>query len=115
MLMTMSDSSGPPPGIYTGKFSDVKQTESAEYGPGVCLTWTVDAGDHNGAKTSRTGKPVPTAANIIGKLISGLMGRQMKPGESVNLSEFIGRRYTLVVGMSPSGKSTRVESCIPLL
>ena len=114
MLMTMSDSSGPPVGIYQGQFTEVKQTDSKEYGPGVCLTWTVDTGEHKGAKCSRTGKPTPTANNIIGKLISGLMGRQMKPGESVNLAEYVGRRFTVVVGASPSGKSTRVESVMPI-
>lgn len=114
MLMTMSDSSGPPPGIYTGGFTEFKPTTSEQYGAGLCLTWTVDSGEHNGTKVSRTGKPQPTANNSMGKLLTGLLGRQMKAGESVNLSDFVGRRYTIVVGPSPSGKSTRVESVLPL-
>jgi len=114
MLMTMTDSSGPPPGIYTGEFTEVKQTVSEQYGPGVCLTFTVDAGEHKGTKVSRTAKPSPTAKNSMGRLLAGLMGRQLKSGESVNLQEYIGRRFTLVVGASPSGTSTRVESLMPV-
>lgn len=114
MLMTMSDSSGPPAGIYQAGFTEFKETSSDQYGPGVCLTWTVDTGEHKGAKASRTGKPQPTPNNIIGKLVCGLLGRQMKPGESINLQDLVGKRYTIVVGNAPSGKSTRVESCMPL-
>lgn len=114
MQLVMTDASGPPVGIYTAGFSEFKQTTSEQYGAGLCLTFTVDSGEHNGVKVGRTGKPVPTPNNVMGKLLAGLLGRQMKAGESINLADFIGKRYTIVVGQSPSGKSTRVESIMPL-
>lgn len=114
MQLVMTDNSGPPPGLYTAAFAEFKQTTSEQYGAGLCLTFTVDSGEHSGVKVGRTGKPTPTPQNVMGKLLAGLLGRQMKPGEAINLSDFVGKRYTIVVAQSPSGKSTRVESILPL-
>ena len=109
----VADSSGPPAGLYRATFEGVVKTSHPEYGDGARFDWKVIDGDQKGRVASRTGKPIPTGKNITGRLMAGLLGRAISPGEKVSLASFIGKTYTIVVAASPSGSAMRVESCIP--
>lgn len=106
----VSESSGPPANIYKATFVGVTKTTHPEYGDGARFDWKVVGGEHDGKTASRTCKPSPSAKNVTGKLMAGLLGRAINPGEKVNLAACIGKVYTIVVGLAQNGTSTRVES-----
>ena len=112
MEFTVADSSGPPAGIYKATFQGVVKTVHDEYGDGARFDFKIVGGEHDGRIASRTCKPVPSAKNATGRLMAGLKGGVMKPGEKVSLAECIGKTFTIVVGLAQNGTSTRVESCI---
>lgn len=109
---TFAESSGPPAGIYKATFVGVSKTSHPEYGDGAKFDFRVVGGEHDGRIASRTCKPQPTAKNATGRIMQGITGASAKPGEKVNLSTFIGKTYTIVVGTAQNGTSTRVDSCI---
>lgn len=113
MEFTVADSSGPPPAIYKAVFQGVVKTTHPEYGDGARFDWKVVGGEHDGRVASRTCKPTPSSKNVTGKLMAGLLGGSMKPGEKVSLASCVGKVYTIVVGLAQNGTSTRVESCMP--
>lgn len=114
MEFTVSEGSGPPAGIYRAEFLGVKKTEHDEFGVGARFDFkVVGSGEHDGKISSRTTKPTPSAKNVCGKLMAAIIGRAMNPGEKVNLSPFIGKTFTIVVGVAANGQSTRVESVLP--
>ena len=110
MEFTVSEGSGPPVGIYKAEFLGVKKSDHDEYGAGARFDFKVIAGEHTGKIASRTTKPTPSAKNVCGKLMSGILGRAMAPGEKVNLAPLIGKTFTVVVGLAQNGTSTRIES-----
>jgi hypothetical protein len=105
---------GPPAGIYVATFEGIKSTNHEQWGPGAQFSMKVAAGQHTGAVSSRTGKPQPTGKNITGKLILGLLGRAIAPGEKVNLSACVGKKYRIVVEATKDGESTRLGAILPL-
>ena len=109
---TVSESSGPPVGLYRAEFQGVTKTTHAEYGAGALFSWKVVEGEHKGKLASRTCKPHPSAKNVTGKLVAGLLGGQLTGGQKVSLASCVGKVYTIVVGLAQNGTSTRVESCI---
>ena len=108
----IGEGSGPPAGIYKAVFVGVTKTEHPEYGQGVRFDFKVQGGEHAGKIASRTGKPQPTAKNSTGRLMAGLLGGPIKPGERVSLAGCVGKVFTIVVGTAQNGTSTRVDSCM---
>lgn len=108
----VADSSGPPAGIYKATFQGVVKTDHPEYGPGARFDWKIVGGEHDGRIASRTGKPIPSAKNCTGRIMAGLLGRAIQPGEKVSLAPLVGKVFTIVVGAAPNGTATRVESCV---
>jgi hypothetical protein len=105
---------GPPAGIYVATFEGVKSTNHEQWGPGAQFSMKVAAGQHAGTVSTRTGKPTPTARNITGKLLTGLLGRQIAPGEKINLAGLIGKKFRIVVEKGADGESTRLGAIMPL-
>jgi hypothetical protein len=107
---------GVPAGSYTGTFAGVEaQPENKEkgYPPGIRWKFTVDAGPYAGQATSRVTGPSPSPVNGCGKMLSGLLGRGLSPGEQIDPDSFVGQRYMLVVAAAPGG-GTRVEAVVPV-
>jgi len=114
MTFVVSDRSGPPAAIYRAKFVGVERTDHPEYGPGARFDFRVIGGEHDGKIASRTTKMEPSAKNSCGKLMAGILGRPVNPGETVNLAAYIGKEFTIVVAAAPSGTATRVEQVMPI-
>jgi hypothetical protein len=114
MEFTVSEGSGPPAGIYRATFAGVVKTTHPEFGDGARFDFKVKGGEHDGKTASRTTKTTPSAKNTCGKIMAGLLGAPMKPGERVSLAPCIGRDYTVVVAAAPSGTATRVEQVMPI-
>jgi hypothetical protein len=113
-LLTVSSSV--PEGSYTGVFDGVEvQRENKEkgYGPGLRWKWKVDAGPYAGQSVSRITGATPNAQNAAGKILMGLLGRQLKDGEQIDPDALKGKRYILVL-QAAEGRATRVESVVAM-
>ncbi|MBL8793363.1 MAG: hypothetical protein JNM56_05645 [Planctomycetia bacterium] len=104
---------GAPPGHYLGKLVAIEDTNHIEYGAGIRFVFTVTTGEHTGRKVSRVTQAEPTPNNNLGKMLAGLLGRPLKSDEEVDLDQFIGREYHLVVETTEKG-STRVAAVSPV-
>jgi hypothetical protein len=105
-------SGGVPAGSYTATFAGIEpQPENKEKGYAAGLRWkfTIDAGPQKGQTASRITSTSPTPKNAAGKMLTGLLGRELKEGESVDPDTLIGKRYMIVVAAGQGG-GTRVEA-----
>lgn len=100
---------GAPVGHHPSTFTDAFEMPESDngYGPAMKLVWTLD----DGQEATRICPLVPTARNATGKLLAGLLGRQLEPNADWDITGCIGQRYLIVVEMSESGNGTRVTSC----
>lgn len=115
-LLTVS-SGGIPVGNYTATFAGIESSpENKERGYPAGLKWkfAVVGGPHAGQMTSRITSSSPTPKNSAGKMLCGLLGRALKDNEQVELDQFIGKPYMVVVATSPQGSGTRVEAVVPV-
>jgi hypothetical protein len=102
-------SAGAPAGNHVAAFSDAFEMPDTGngYGPAMKLVWVLD----DGQEATRICPLVPTARNATGKLLAGLLGRQLEPNADWDITSCIGQRYLIVVELSESGNGTRVVSC----
>jgi hypothetical protein len=100
---------GAPVGHHPATFTDAFEMPPADngYGPAMKLVWTLD----DGSEATRICPLEPTARNVTGKLLTGLLGKQLVPNTDWNIGPCVGQRYLIVVEMSESGNGTRVTSC----
>lgn len=105
-------STGPPPGTYSATFAGVEACQHDDYGPGLRWQFAVSSGDAAGQIASRTTGVSPSRENACGRLVSGLLGRDLRVGEQVDPITLIGRSYIIVVSPAKNG-GTRVETVVP--
>jgi len=100
---------GAPAGQHAATFTDAFEMPDTGngFGPAMKLVWTLD----DGQEATRICPLQPTARNASGKLLAGLLGRQLEPNSDWDITSCIGQRYLIVVEMSESGNGTRVTSC----
>lgn len=110
-LLLKVSAGGPPPGTYSAKFMGFESTTHEQYGAGLKWTWEIVGGALAGQKASRTTGVSPTPRNGAGKLVAGLVGRAIAPGEDVNLDSCVGKNYLIVVAEAKGG-GTRVETVL---
>jgi hypothetical protein len=104
-----------PAGMYKAAFARVEDREKNEHGESVRFVWTVEGGEYDGREATRIvgiDRP-PTAKNGLGRILSGLAGKQYEPGDKIRPDEFVGKVYLLDVKDAPGGNGTRVETCMP--
>ncbi len=111
LTFQVSGGGGPPPGTYPAMLERITPTEHSEYGLGLRFEFKIYEGPFMGMTASRTTSREPSPINAAGKLMAGLLDRQIQPGERVSLGECIGQRYTITVAPNASGSFTRVERC----
>ncbi len=104
-------SGGVPAGSYLAKFIGMEPTNN-EFGDGLRWQFEVANGPLKGAKTSRITSQSPTPKNACGKMLSGITGKTLTPGEDVNLDAHIGKTFLVVVINTESG-GTRIDSVSP--
>ena len=105
-----------PVGMYKAKFAGVEETPPhVEYGAGVKFRFTIINGDHAGEETSvicGTAKPA-SPKNRLGRVLGGLAGNPVQPGQTINVETLVGREYLIQVESAPSGTGTRVGTIMP--
>jgi hypothetical protein len=111
---TIKDREGPPVGTYPARFLGVEDTSHDEYGPGVAWKFEILDGPSKGKEVSRVTSPQPTEKNTAGKMIRALTGGRLARGSTVDVDQYIGQKYTIVVAENSTGTSTRVDSVMPL-
>jgi len=104
---------GVPVGSYTAKFAGIEPTTSEQYGAGYRWKWEITAGAQAGQAASRTTGTTPTEKNGCGAMLRGLIGGELAVGQEIDIEQYIGRNYMLVVAATASG-ATRVEAIVPV-
>lgn len=102
---------GVPAGSYLAKFTGYEETNN-DYGDGLRWQFEVASGPIKGSKTSRITGPLPTPKNSCGRVLSGILGKPLTPGEDIDLDSLVGKTYLIVVTTTDSG-STRVDTVSP--
>ena len=83
-----------------------------DWGDSAKLTVMVTGGQYDGHLVSdRMGKRLSSKARF-GKLLRGIIGRDVAPGETLDISEYYGRRYHLLTEVSDG--RTRFVSLVPM-
>ncbi len=101
------------PGTYTCKFKSVEETTHPEYGDGLKWVFEVASGPQKGQFAMKTTSTTPTPRNACGKLLNGLAGRPVSLGEELDVNDFVGKPYTVVVETTQTG-STAIAAVVPL-
>lgn len=111
MKLTLSSGSTPP-GSYLAKFLGTEQAEANEYGAGIRWSFEIVNGPLAGTKIGRTTGDKPTVRNACGKMLTGISGRATV-GETVDLAQYIGKVYLIVVIQRPEGGTSLDSVCPP--
>jgi len=100
-----------PEGEYLGDLTAVEEwNENADkYGPAIRFVFRITEGDYADQEVTRITGTRVTKKTALGKMLRGLKGAPIEPGEAIDPEAFVGQRYVLSVAETDSG-STRVES-----
>jgi hypothetical protein len=128
--MKMKESKyGAPVGVYRGPFQGTRQfqpdgqprvgRDGKPLGPAIQWEWQIDDGPQCGQVIGRITSPEPTTKNACGALLSGLVGRTLRPDEEVRPEDYVGQLYEIVVSQSRDNPDrtyvTQVRPLNPLL
>jgi hypothetical protein len=101
---------GAPPGLYDTQFLGVKNLpddgkprlgyDGRPMPPGMDWQFQITRGEHTGKIVGRITSKTPTRKNSCGMLLRGIVGRELKPNEEVDLSALIGVACQVVVSRS---------------
>lgn len=99
---------GVPEGSYLAKFEKVEQSTNS-LGPGLKWVWVISTGPHAGTTVSSVSGVSPSAKNRCGKLLFGMLGKQLQAGEEVDIAKLFGQQFLVIVRKAESG-GTFVDS-----
>lgn len=108
----MQDFETVPQGQYIAIFKDVQKTNHEQWGDGVMFVFEIAAGEYKGQNATRIGKPQPTNKNATGKMISGITSRTFEQGQRIDLRQYIGMPYNVLMEPTQGGK-TRIAQVWP--
>ncbi len=103
---------GIPVGHYLAVFLRIDAVDN-QYGPALRWVFEIAAGPYISKEISRFTRTEFTTANAAGKMLNGIVGREVEADEQIDLSDYFGKPYQIEVKESPKGESTRVERCYP--
>jgi len=107
-----------PMGTYTAKLNKIEErpptVEKPEWGPSYMFEFMVmDPGEHHGESVACFTPIVPKTNNGLGKLLRGMLGRPLQPGEPIDGAKLIGQLFTISVDLNQTGKRTKVVNAVP--
>jgi hypothetical protein len=111
MKLTLSSGSTPP-GSYHAKFLGIEPAEANEYGAGIRWLFEIISGALAGTKIGRTTGDKPTVRNACGKMLTGISGKTAV-GETVDLAQYVGKTYLIIVIQRPEGGTSLDSVCPP--
>jgi hypothetical protein len=101
-----------PLGNYAAQFSGIESTTNERYGEGLRWKFVVSQGPQAGQVASRVTGLKPSPKNGCGKMLTGLVGRPLDLEEEIEVDQYIGRSYLIVVAPSENGGS-KIDTVIP--
>lgn len=107
---------GVPPGAYTTELKSFETKEATYDGrttQRLISRFEVKAGKHQGEAVFAFCGTFLSPKTKLFKFASAMLGRQLQPGEVVNLESFIGKDFLVIVEKSPKSESTQVVSILP--
>lgn len=106
--------SGAKPGSYNavfkGAFELPPRKEGPDYGPALIAKFQSDCGQEPSAIVSVT----PTPRNACGRILQGMLGRQLRTEEEIDWEQFEGKRFMVLVVTNKSGTGTTIAEVSPL-
>ena len=96
-------SSGPmPEGMHYAVFTTTESVPAREWEgkqleEGVRWAYEVSVGPHKGRRLSTITGTVPTEKNGCGRILAGMFGRPIKPGEDIDIEPLIGQTFLVNV------------------
>ena len=96
-------STGPmPEGMHYAVFNTTESVPAREWEgkqleEGVRWIFEVSGGPHKGRRLSTITGPVPTEKNGCGRILAGMFGRPIKPGEEIDIEPLIGQTFFVTV------------------
>lgn len=107
-----------PPGQYTARLRERKEMPASQKfpdaGPSFAWEFEVVAGEHVGKSSSAWTPTRLTSQNNLGKLVSRMLGRPMRSGEEIDLDDFLGKIYSIIVDTTQDGTRPKVISAQPV-
>src|SRR4051812_48117763 len=102
-----------PQGFYRAKFLGVEDVNNDMYGPGLKWSFEITDGAYRGKTPNRTTGLDPSTKSQCGKMLAALAGGSLLVGSEVNIDQYVGRYYEIVVEANSTGKGTRIGSILP--
>lgn len=107
-----------PPGQYVARLKERKEMPASakfpDAGPSFAWEFEVQQGEHAGKAASAWTPTRLTSQNNLGKLIARMLGRPMRSGEEIDIDEFIGNLFSIIVDYTSDGTRTKVTSAAPV-
>ena len=91
--------------VFLGAYDLPPKKDGPDYGPAILLKWRADDGEEPTAIVSAQ----PTLKNACGKILTGMLGRQLRPDETVEWEQFEGQRFICIVVTNANGTATKVS------
>jgi hypothetical protein len=109
--MTMGESKyGAPVGLYTARFLGIEDKDHPEFGAGLEWRFEIIDGPQKGHIISRTTGCQPSLRSGCGKMLQAIVGAPVQEGTAVDLAQYVGRTYQVMVEVNSTGNGTRVGS-----
>jgi hypothetical protein len=101
--------SGATPGthscVFQGAFELPPREGGPDYGPALLVKFKADDGQEPSAIVSET----PTLRNSCGRILAGMLGRQLRPDEVVTWEQFENQRFVVQVITNKAGTGTTIH------
>lgn len=112
-----------PVGEHIGRFAGIEmmaETGQPRIGqdgkpmaPGMSWHWEIVAGPAAGKIAGRITGRQPSSKNVCGRMLSAVSGQWLQKGAEVDITQFIGRLYKIIVVPNENGDKTRVADNPP--
>ena len=104
-----------PPNAYYAAFTGVEPFSNEKVSGKLRFSWEVVSGTHKGRIATALADANLTAQTHAGRLIAGILGRPLVPGESVGelweaIQRAIGTKFMVTVSPGPKGGKPSVQS-----
>src|SRR5262245_49262299 len=113
MRLRVSDTTVPA-GTYVAQFAGVEPKQHKEYGDGLCWKFRISQGPQTGKTTLRFTGPTPSPNSVCGRIVSGLVGRPLKPDEEIEFDSYLGKSFLIIVEPAQRDGLTRVAAVTPV-
>lgn len=104
-----------PPGVYKAIFFRHEYPPPhRQYGQGIKLVFSISEGEYKGCEVSRlmNGEDSPTKNNALGKFLMAMVGKEVAPGDSIDVQKCVGLIYSIEMEKQPNSDFTRIKRIV---